>query len=411
MDMGLPLGEAAAMELGAGREADLGDGDDGRCVVEDGGSLPSVTPSCSDADRAAAEVARADEALARRLQAEERAGWSWTPPARRARKKPAVAAVREQPRKRPRRERPGPGEPGEPASYSTARLVLAAELAGVLAGAPAGTTRERAYAAAIAAAEAAAARVPEDATVEAFPSGSGGGGWAWAAEIAAALDGGGAGGADASAPSCARGALAADGGLRRFFAGGPRAFLDRFVAGGRGDAECGSFGRGRTTYADALGGGGGGSSSSSSFTALTPKIDGELHAVLADAVESFDGGGVRGAAREARGGRRPCLPGLPPVAAALYDAYEDRDQFLVLQPGPEGDLRPRRRRNQSPVQDGGPGISSDSSVSPKSNSFSMSLGRVDPKLPEVSTTDKQLLGTFVPEALSRVEGILKKFAL
>ena len=66
--------------------------------------------------------------------------------------------------------------------------------------------------------------------------------------------------------------------------------------------------------------------------ALTPKLGGRLLEVLNG--ESSDK--RRSNALE----RAPCLKGVPRFATALYGAYEDSEQFLVVQPGPSGDLRP-----------------------------------------------------------------------
>ena len=151
------------------------------------------------------------------------------------------------------------------------------------------------------------------------------------------------GAARAVAPSCVKGALAPSSALVQFFAEGPLAFVKRVVAGGRGDVELESFSRGTTTWAECL------DDEKHAFTPATPAVDAELHALLEDAAH----GG-----RSARAGPRPeppsggssprgaapdkllCLAGLPKFARDVYDAYDDDAQFLVLQPGPGGDLRP-----------------------------------------------------------------------
>ncbi|KAH8069237.1 hypothetical protein JL721_6056 [Aureococcus anophagefferens] len=151
------------------------------------------------------------------------------------------------------------------------------------------------------------------------------------------------GNARAVAPSCVKGALAPSSALVQFFAEGPLAVVKRVVAGGRGDVELESFSRGTTTWAECL------DDEKHAFTPATPAVDAELHALLEDAAH----GG-----RSARAGPRPeppsgsssprgappdklpCLAGLPKFARDVYDAYDDDAQFLVLQPGPGGDLRP-----------------------------------------------------------------------
>ncbi|KAH8094141.1 hypothetical protein JL720_4131 [Aureococcus anophagefferens] len=127
------------------------------------------------------------------------------------------------------------------------------------------------------------------------------------------------GNARAVAPSCVKGALAPSSALVQFFAEGPLAFVKRVVAGGRGDVELESFSRGTTTWAECL------DDEKHAFTPATPAVDAELHALLEDAAHGRSAG--------------------PPAARAafardVYDAYDDDAQFLVLQPGPGGDLRP-----------------------------------------------------------------------
>ena len=139
----------------------------------------------------------------------------------------------------------------------------------------------------------------------------------FAARVAAALDGDGG-----AAPLCVRNALGKDENLLKYFAGGPKAFLERLQQQGHGLLKLGSFAGDGRSVNDAL----------EDLVPLTPKLCGQL-------LETINASG-NGKRRSNTYERAPCLAGVPRFATALYGAYEDSEQFLVLQPGPSGDLRP-----------------------------------------------------------------------
>ena len=110
----------------------------------------------------------------------------------------------------------------------------------------------------------------------------------------------------------------------------------------------------------------------------------------------------------ALGGRRSADRDDAALLGALLALVERAAGVVTARPktptddlslGTSFDARRGPRRKQSPVE-----RPVRASVSLKSNSFSMILDKVDPNLPEFSTTEKKLLGTFVPKALE-LEGI------
>jgi hypothetical protein len=137
----------------------------------------------------------------------------------------------------------------------------------------------------------------------------------FAAIVAKALDEG------SDAPSCVRNALGKDSTLLTYFRDGPKSFLRRLRDLGHGSLSLLSFAGGSVSVDAALS-----LDVHGTPVALTPKLGGRLLDVL------------NGEATDRK--RAPCLKGVPRFATALYGAYDDSEQFLVVQPGPSGDLRP-----------------------------------------------------------------------
>mmetsp|Transcript_15556 Transcript_15556/g.40942 ORF Transcript_15556/g.40942 Transcript_15556/m.40942 type:complete len:973 (-) Transcript_15556:15-2933(-) len=178
--------------------------------------------------------------------------------------------------------------------------------------------REAVLREAIARAEASLPKVDQAASKGELPSFDGD---EFASIVAKALDDGN------DTPLCVRNALTKDSTLLTYMKDGPKQFLRRLRDLGHGSLSLLSFAGGSVSVDAALS-----LDVHKTPVALTPKLGGRLLDVLNG--ESTD------KRRSNNVDRAPCLKGVPRFATALYGAYEDSEQFLVIQPGPSGDLRP-----------------------------------------------------------------------